>query len=56
MEIITSNLWEIIGVAMIVFELIVRLTPSEKDNSIYNMIKRILDTIIPNNKAKGGKH
>lgn len=33
-------------------ELIVRLTPSEKDNSILNKIKRVLDILIPNSKKK----
>jgi len=56
MDIITENLWEIISVALVIFELVVRLTPSEKDNSIYNLIKRIVDTLIPNRKNTGGKH
>lgn len=54
MSIITENLWEIIGVVMIAFELIVRLTPTEKDNTIYGKIKAILDAIIPNRKSGGG--
>lgn len=54
MSFITTNLWEIISVCMIVFELIVRLTPTEKDNTIYNKIKGILDSIIPNRKVGGG--
>ena len=54
MQTITENLWEIIGVAMIAFELIVRLTPTEKDNTIYGKIKSILDAIIPNRKKGGG--
>lgn len=56
MDIITENIYEIIGVALIAFELIVRLTPTEKDNSIYNLVKRIVDALIPNKKNGGGKH
>ena len=36
-------------------EIIVRLTPSQRDNSIFNIIKRILDLIIPNIKKKSIK-
>lgn len=39
-------LWGLIALV----ELIVRLTPSERDNSIFNIIKRIIDLLIPNNK------
>jgi len=55
MEIITENLWEIITAALLIFELIVRLTPTTKDNSIYNLVKRIVDALIPNKKNGGGK-
>lgn len=33
-------------------EVIVRLTPSDRDNSIFNKIKRMLDILIPNVKKK----
>lgn len=37
-------------------EVIVRATPTEKDNSVFNFLKFILDKIIPNTRAGGGKH
>lgn len=39
-------LWGLIAL----IEIIVRLTPSERDNSIFNIVKRILDLLIPNSK------
>lgn len=42
----------IIGLA----EIIVRLTPSDRDNSILNLIKRLIDAICPNFRTGGGKH
>lgn len=38
----------IIGAIIPVLEIIVRLTPSEKDNSIVNKIKRFYDKWFPN--------
>lgn len=35
-------------------ELIVRLTPSEKDNSIFNWIFTLLNALLPNLKKGGG--
>mgnify|MGYP000110664597 CR=1 FL=1 len=37
-------------------ELIVRLTPSEKDNSILNAVKGFIDKILPNLTKDGGIH
>ena len=37
-------------------EIVFRLTPSEKDNTILQKIKNFLDLIIPNFKKGGGKH
>ena len=42
----------IIGIA----EIIVRLTPSEKDNSVLKKITDIIFIFIPNLKKGGGKH
>lgn len=52
-----KNNWGALLAAILVFiEAIVRLTPSEKDNSIFNWIKRILDAIIPNKDTTGETH
>lgn len=37
-------------------EVVVRLTPSDRDNSIVNFIKSLLDAIIPNRRTTGGSH
>lgn len=37
-------------------EVIVRLTPTKKDDSILAFIKNILDSFIPNRRTGGGKH
>jgi hypothetical protein len=39
-----------------VVELIVRLTPTDKDNSIFNLLYSIINAIIPNLRAGGGLH
>lgn len=39
-----------------VIEAIVRITPTEKDNSVFNFLKYLLDKIIPNARAGGGAH
>ncbi len=36
-------------------ELVARLTPSEKDNTVVSFINSVLNTIIPNFKKGGGK-
>ncbi len=52
-----SENWIVLLTALIgLAEVIVRLTPSGKDNSIFNLIKRIIDAIVPNFSSGGGKH
>ena len=36
-------------------EIIVRLTPSQKDNSILNKVLNIVDFLLPNLRKDGGK-
>ena len=51
------NNWEILLVSLIgIAEIIVRITPSDKDNSVVNIIKKIIDAIVVNNKKSGGVH
>lgn len=55
-EFISEN-WGVLLTAIIgLAEVIVRLTPSKKDNSIVALIKRIIDAIFPNRLSGGGKH
>jgi len=49
--------WEVVIFGLFGFaEVIVRLTPSEKDNSILNFLKKMFEFILPNLKVGGGKH
>ena len=49
----TTLIWSLIAI----FEVIVRLTPSEKDNSLLNKVIWIVEKLIPNrSKQKGGLH
>ena len=49
---LTTIVWSIIAI----FEVIVRLTPSEKDNSILNKVIRVVEKLIPNkDKSNEGK-
>ena len=41
--------WSLIAI----FEVIVRLTPSEKDNSILNKVIWVVEKLIPNRGKKG---
>lgn len=48
--------WMVVLAGLLGFvDIIVRLTPTEKDNSILNKLYKILDFLIPNFKAGGGK-
>jgi hypothetical protein len=48
-----ANLSTIILALFALAEVIVRLTPTEKDNSILSFLKRLVDWLLPN-MAKGG--
>ena len=45
----------ILSALLILAEAIVRVTPTERDNSILNGIKKIWDIILPNIKKDGGR-
>lgn len=51
----TKN-WAYIVGALGIIEIIVRLTPSEKDNAYFAWFSNLLDSIIPNLKKGGGTH
>ncbi len=56
LEILSQN-WETITAGVVALaEIIVRLTPTQKDNSVLVVIKKILGFFIPNLKKGGGKH
>tara|TARA_R110000868_G_C10572608_1_gene737878 strand:- start:204 stop:398 length:195 start_codon:yes stop_codon:yes gene_type:complete len=50
---LSTIVWSLIAI----FEIVVRITPSEKDNSILNKIVWVISKIIPNKtKEKGILH
>jgi len=50
---LNTIVWSLIAI----FEIVVRITPSEKDNSILNKIVWVISKIIPNrSKEKGFLH
>lgn len=46
----------LLGAVFAIAEAIVRVTPTERDNSIVNWLKKLLDGWLPNNSANGGQH
>ena len=56
MEYILAHLPELVLGAMGVLKIIVNLTPSEKDNKIFDWLDKLIDVIVPNLKKNGGKH
>ena len=49
--------WQEIVLALVaVFEVVVRITPTDKDNTILGKILWLLNKIIPNNTKNGGTH
>jgi len=48
MELIKDNWQVILAVLIAVIEVIVRLTPSQKDNSILNKVLKVVDFLLPN--------
>ncbi len=48
----TTLIWSLIAI----IEVVVRLTPSEKDNSILTKVVWFLNKIVPNKKKDGNTH
>lgn len=51
-----ENWAALLALALLVAEAIVRLTPSDRDNSILNFLKSFIDKLIPNARQGGGSH
>ena len=51
-----ADLIAILAGLIAVAEIVVNLTPSEKDNSVLLKIKNVLSAIVPNYKKGGGTH
>lgn len=59
MDFIIDNYVDLIAILaglIAVAEIVVNLTPSEKDNSVLLKIKNVLSAVIPNFKKGGGTH
>ena len=56
MDTLMNHYPEIILAVMGLAKVIVNLTPSEKDNKIFNWLDKLIDVFIPNLKKGGGKH
>ncbi len=54
-DFLKNNFLELLLGLMAFIEIVVRLTPTTKDNSILNLVMTILNAIIPNFKKAGGK-
>lgn len=55
-QFIAAN-WEwLVPALFILLEAVVRITPTEKDNSLLEKVKELFDFILPNLKKGGGKH
>ncbi len=55
-DFLKSHWLALVGGLLSFLEVVVRLTPSERDNSILNFIKMILDGLFPNRKNPDGTH
>ena len=48
--------FELVMALVLLLEIVVNLTPSEKDNSILLKIKNVIAFLFPNRRKGGGKH
>ena len=54
MDILQNLDWQVILWSLVaILEVVVRLTPSEKDNSILNKVVWVLGKLVPNKKKDG---
>lgn len=51
-----DNWIELLFAVLALAEVVVRLTPTKKDDSVLNWIIKIINAILPNRKKDGGKH
>jgi len=48
--------FELVMALILILEIVVNLTPSDKDNSILLKIKNVIAFLFPNRRKGGGKH
>ena len=56
MNFITENWLELLVGIMAFAKVVTNLTPTEKDNKIFDWLDKLIDAIIPNKKVGGGTH
>jgi len=55
-EFLSAN-WAPLLLGLLAFaKIVVNLTPTEKDNKVFEWIDKIIDFFIPNLRSGGGKH
>jgi hypothetical protein len=52
---ISANWGKLVLGLLSFYDLVARLTPTEKDNTIVTFLTKLLNAVIPNNKKGGGK-
>lgn len=55
-EFVTKNWIALLTGLVALIEVIVRLTPTKKDDSIFNFLKKLFDFLIKNRRHDGGVH
>ena len=55
-EWIKANLWPLLIGLLGFVEVVVRLTPTQKDDAWFEWLKNIIDALIPNMRKGGGRH
>jgi hypothetical protein len=48
--------FELVMALILILEIVVNLTPSDKDNSLLLKIKNVISFLFPNRRKGGGKH
>jgi len=56
MEFLQTNWIELLFGVIALAEVVVRLTPTKKDDSILEWVIKLVSFLIPNRKDGGGKH
>lgn len=55
-DIVKNNWGALLMAFLALVEIVIRATPSVSDNSIFNLLKKIIDALIPNKSVSGGVH
>lgn len=50
------NIIAIVVALVPLLDIVVRLTPTKKDDTLLGLVKKFLDTFFPNKKTGGGQH